>query len=184
MKYLCQPRKSLLHFQNHSPALQTTFPVGFQKLYFRWMVPPFFTSLCLLNFLPQSETWLCLPPLKEALSGFPPYEEIVSKQLISFKNNNSNFFSCIQSVFCPLHSTRTTLVRVTNELLLAADTDMFSISTLLDLSLAFDTVDYDVLQESVGFSDLSNWPVAVSFSGTPRVYSGSPLIYHTHATPV
>lgn len=60
----------------------------------------------------------------------------------------------------------------------------FSISTLLDLSWAFDTVDHHVLQESVGFSDLSDWPVSVSFSGPPRVYSGSPLIYYTHATPV
>lgn len=37
----------------------------------------------------------------------------------------------------------------------------------LDLSLAFDTVDHDVLQKFVGFGDLSNWPFCLFF-GVPR----------------
>lgn len=79
--------------------------------------------------------------------------------------NNNDIFEKFQSGFRSLHSTETALIKVTNDLLRAADSGMFSILIILDLSSAFDTVDHDFLisrlKNYVGISDVAlDWFVS------------------------
>ena len=69
-------------------------------------------------------------------------EKVVSTQLIAFLDNN-DLFEKFQSGFCSWHSIETSLIKVTNDLLLAADSGLCSILIVLDLSSAFDMVDHD-----------------------------------------
>ena len=59
-----------------------------------------------------------------------------------------------QSAYKKCHSTETLLVKITNDLLLAADERSATVVMLLDLSAAFDTVDHDlllkILEEEIG----------------------------------
>lgn len=79
--------------------------------------------------------------------------------------NNNDIFEKFQSGFRSLHSTETALIKVTNDLLRAADSGIFSILIILDLSSAFDTVDHDFLisrlKNYVGISDVAlDWFVS------------------------
>ncbi len=56
-----------------------------------------------------------------------------------------NICDKFQSGFCKKHSTKTALLRVSNDILMAADAGECSVLILLDLSTAIDTVDHCIL---------------------------------------
>ena len=88
------------------------------------------------NFRPVSN----LPFLSKIL------EKVVLCQLNEhLKNNELN--NVFQSAYKKFHNTETALLKVTNDLLCAADDGNISILALLDLSAAFDTIDHTIMIE-------------------------------------
>ena len=65
-------------------------------------------------------------------------------QISDYLNKNDPF-SHTQSAYRPKHSTKTVLLKIMNDLLLALDRVEVSVLTLLDLSAAFDTIDHNIL---------------------------------------
>ncbi len=78
-------------------------------------------------------------------------EKIVFDQLQSFLFNN-NSFEVFQSGFKKNYSTKTALVKVLNDILLTLDAAKSAVLVLLDLKVAFDTIDL-----SVFISHLDHW---------------------------
>ena len=65
-------------------------------------------------------------------------------QLNSFINSN-NKLEIFKSGFWANHSTKRTLVKLVNDIRINLDANKHSVLVLLDLSAAFDTVDYKML---------------------------------------
>uniref|UniRef100_A0A3B3HT49 Reverse transcriptase domain-containing protein n=1 Tax=Oryzias latipes TaxID=8090 RepID=A0A3B3HT49_ORYLA len=127
----------------------------------------------LANYRPISN----LPFLSKVL------EKVVAAQLHHHLSTHS-LYEKFQSGFRPAHSTETALVRVMNDLLMAADQGSPSLLILLDLSAAFDTVDHGILlnrlHTTVGLSgNILNWFKSYLTNRTEYVALGNAKS-HTH----
>ncbi len=85
-------------------------------------------------------------------------ERAVVKQLVNHQETN-NLSEKFQSAYRKFHSTETALTCVLNDLLMALDQKQSAFLVLLDLSAAFDTVDYAILlrqlETRIGLRDLA-----------------------------
>uniref|UniRef100_A0A672YNT6 Reverse transcriptase domain-containing protein n=1 Tax=Sphaeramia orbicularis TaxID=375764 RepID=A0A672YNT6_9TELE len=95
------------------------------------------------------------------ISNLPFISNILKKtaaiQLHSHLSHN-HLYEQFQSGFRPLHSTETALIKITNDLLTAADSGLLTILILLDLSSTFDSICHNILLNrlsSIGFTHTS-----------------------------
>ena len=98
-------------------------------------------------------------------------EKCVAKQLIQYLDIN-DLGETFKSAYKRNHSTETALLRVHNDIAMAIDQHNSVILVLLDLSVAFDTVDHDIL-----LSRLSN---RFGITGTVLEWFRSYLSDRTH----
>ena len=78
------------------------------------------------------------------------YEKVVLQQLVDYINHN-NLLCTSQSAHRPHHSTETLLPKTANNIILGLDKRHVSLSTLLDLSSAFDTIDRNILLNRLNY---------------------------------
>jgi len=71
-------------------------------------------------------------------------ERLVSSQLVKYLKDN-DLLPDLQSAYRAMHSTETAVLKVLADILLALDSGDLAMLTLLDLSVAFDSVDHDTL---------------------------------------
>ena len=75
-------------------------------------------------------------------------EKVVSSQLQDHVKTYS-LHNKYQSAYRPAHSTETAMLRITNDLILAADDGQVGCLVLLDLSAAFNTIDHRILLQKL-----------------------------------
>ena len=78
-------------------------------------------------------------------------ETAVAKQLQHYLFSN-DLFPVLQSAYRHKHSIETALLKVTNDILLNMNDQRVTLLLLLDLSVAFDTVDHDTLLHRLRFT--------------------------------
>ena len=71
-------------------------------------------------------------------------DAVVLQQLLAYLTEHK-LICPSQSAYRPHHSTETTLLKTTKDILLALDSGSVSLLTLLDLSAAFDTIYHCIL---------------------------------------
>jgi len=105
---------------------------------------------------------------------------------------NHSLYPEFQSSYRQNHSTETALVIVTNDILMKINTQEMTLLVILDLSAAFDTVNYNILltclDKEFGICGVAlEWfksylapSVALKFEPlcSTRVMSGTPFIHH------
>lgn len=93
------------------------------------------------------------------ISNLPFLSKILEKTIASQVHahmSDNNLYEQFQSGFRPCHSTETALIKISNDLLMAADSRQLTILILLDLSAALDTISHNILLDrlvSIGFTD-------------------------------
>ena len=112
-------------------------------------------------------------------------EKVVAEQLTAVLESHC-LYDAFQSGFRKIHSTETALLKVTNDIMMAADGGKCSALVLLDLSSAFDTVDHGILlnrlNQLVGISGSAlDW-----FSSylTDRTFSVATGQFISHTVPL
>ena len=78
-------------------------------------------------------------------------EKVVAKQLNNYINSEG-VSNVNQSAYRRLHSTESALLKIQNDIASSIDSGKAVALTLLDLSVAFDTLDHDIL-----FNSLKDW---------------------------
>ena len=89
------------------------------------------------------------------ISNLQFLSKLLEKTVLSQLNNHlktNNILDTFQSGFRPHHSTETALLKITNDIRLNLDSKRPTILVLLDLSAAFDTIDHNIL-----INTLKNW---------------------------
>ena len=84
------------------------------------------------------------------VSNLPYISKIAEKAALKQLNDHLDkhqLYEKFQSAYRPYHSTETTILKVTNDILTSVDDGNISILILLDLSSAFDTIDHSILLE-------------------------------------
>ena len=94
-------------------------------------------------------------------------ERLVCRQLVSYLEQHG-LLSSLLSAYRKHHSTKTAVLKVVSDVLLAAHWEDVTLLVLLDLSAAFDTVDYEILinrlQTSFGIRrKVLSWILSLSF---------------------
>jgi hypothetical protein len=113
-------------------------------------------------------------------------ERVVADQLKAYLDVNELHVKC-QSAYRNGHSTETALLRVLNDLLSMIDGGDAALLVLLDLSVAFDTIDHDLLldrlQNNLGLdSVVLSWFWFYSHDRLQRVLVDSQMIYCSKCT--
>ena len=90
--------------------------------------------------------------------AFKIFEQIVLPRIVTHLNNN-NLLPSFQSAYRRNHLTETALLKVSTDILEAADNNKISLLVFLDLLSAFDLIDHQILirrlNESFGLNDLT-----------------------------
>lgn len=69
----------------------------------------------------------------------------------------NNSLQQLQSSFCKKHSKETALVKVSSDILISVDFGEYIVFVLLDLSCAFDTTDYIMINRHENMAGIKQW---------------------------
>jgi retron-type reverse transcriptase len=168
---------------------------------------PFVTSMCNAPLkegnLPTSQRHALVTPLLkksnldiDQLANYRPVsnltfmskvvERLVARQLTDYLQSNA-LMPSLQSAYRKHHSTETALLRVTSDIMLAADQGQVTLLALLDLSAAFDTVDHDLLLQRLsttfGINGAAHgWITSFLTNRTQQVVHGGGKSAHVQLT--